>query len=76
MALLGRIIVIVFAVMVASIAAGMAIAVGVLGPEWHGFTGDFGERAGFWRAGFCRRQFHRRGRLAAAGHSDRDCREF
>jgi hypothetical protein len=48
MALLGRIIVIVFAVIVASIATGMAIAMGVLGPMWHGFTGDVGERVGFW----------------------------
>jgi hypothetical protein len=48
MALLGRIIVIIFAVMVASVAAGMAIAMGLLGPEWHGFTGDVVERASFW----------------------------
>lgn len=48
MALIGRIIVIIFAVMVASLVAGMAITIGLLGPEWHGFTGDAGERAGFW----------------------------
>src|SRR5665647_1202032 len=48
LALIGRLIVIVFAVMVASMAAGIAIAMGMLGPEWHGFTGDFGERTGFW----------------------------
>jgi hypothetical protein len=48
MALLGRIIIIIFAVMVASLAAGMAIATGLLGPAWHGFTGDVGERIGFW----------------------------
>ncbi len=52
MAFIGRIIVIAFAVMVASIAAGMAIAIGLLGPEWHGLTGDFGERAGFWMLAF------------------------
>ncbi len=40
MALLGRVIVIIFAVLIASLAAGVAIAVGVLGPEWHGLTGD------------------------------------
>lgn len=34
--------------MVASMAAGIAMAIGMLGPEWHGFTGDFGERTGFW----------------------------
>ena len=48
MSLIGRIIVIVFAVMMASIAAGMAIAVGILGPEWHSLTGDPGERVIFW----------------------------
>jgi len=52
MALLGRIIVITFAVMVASMAAGIAIAMGLLGPEWHGFTGEFGERVVFWGTAF------------------------
>jgi hypothetical protein len=47
-AFLGRLIVIAFALMVASMAAGIAVAIGLLGPEWHGFTGDFGERTGFW----------------------------
>jgi len=51
-ALLGRLIVIAFAVMVASIAAGMAIAMGALGPEWHVFSGDPGERVVFWSAAF------------------------
>ena len=48
MRLLGRIIVIMVAVLLASITAGIAIALGVLGPQWHGFTGDVVERAGFW----------------------------
>ena len=48
MALIGRIIVIFFAVMLATLAAGIAIAIGLLGPDWHGFTGDFAERTGFW----------------------------
>lgn len=52
MALIGRIFVIVFAVVVASIAAGIAIAFGLLGPAWHGFTGDVGERTGFWLLAF------------------------
>lgn len=52
MALLGRIIVIIFAVMVASLTAGMAIATGVLGPQWHALSGDMGERAVFWGATF------------------------
>lgn len=52
MYLLGRIVVIVFAVIVASMAAGMAIAMGVLGPDWHGFSGEVGERVGFWVVAF------------------------
>jgi len=48
MALIGRIVVIVFAVMVATFAAGVAITMGVLGPQWHAFSGDVGERADFW----------------------------
>jgi hypothetical protein len=39
-ALIGRIFVIIFAVMVASLASGMAIATGVLGPAWHSMSGD------------------------------------
>ncbi|MEI9804298.1 MAG: hypothetical protein WDN48_07275 [Pseudolabrys sp.] len=52
MALFGRIIVIGFAIMVASMAAGIAIAIGVLGPEWHGVSGDVGERFVFWGTAF------------------------
>lgn len=48
MSLLGRLFVVAFAVFVAMLAAGMAIAIGLLGPNWHGFTGDIGERVGFW----------------------------
>jgi hypothetical protein len=57
MYLLGRIIVILFAVMVASMAAGIVIAMGVLGPAWHGFTGDVGERVGFWMLAFAATSF-------------------
>jgi len=57
MALIGRIIVIAFAVMLASMAAGMAIAMGLLGPHWHGFSGDVGERAGFWVLAFAATSF-------------------
>jgi hypothetical protein len=52
MAFLGRIVVIVFAVMVASLAAGIAVAVGLLGPQWHGISGDVGERFFFWGTAF------------------------
>ncbi len=47
MALLGRIFVVIFAVLVASLATGVAIAIGLLGPEWHGLTGDAFERGTF-----------------------------
>jgi hypothetical protein len=46
--LIGRIFVIFFAVMLATLAAGIAIAIGLLGPEWQGFNGDVTQRAGFW----------------------------
>ncbi len=48
MALLGRLFVITFAIFVAMLAAGIAIAIGLLGPQWQGFSGDIGERVGFW----------------------------
>jgi hypothetical protein len=48
MSLVGRILVIIFALIVSSIAVGMAIAVGLLGPQWHAFSGDVGERVTFW----------------------------
>ena len=52
MSLLGRIVVIIFAVIAASLAAGMSIAVGLLGPQWHAFSGDIGERVTFWSVAF------------------------
>lgn len=52
MALLGRLFVIAFAVFVAMLAAGVAIAMGLLGPQWHVFSGDIGERVGFWVLAF------------------------
>ena len=48
MSFLGRLIVVSFAVMLASLAASMVIAAGLLGPEWHAFSGDFAERTGYW----------------------------
>jgi len=52
MSLLGRIIVIVFALIASSLAVGMAIAIGLLGPQWHAFSGDVGERVTFWGVAF------------------------
>ena len=48
MRLIGRIFVILFALMLASLAAGIVIATAILGPNWHGFTGDLAERGFFW----------------------------
>lgn len=48
MALIGRIFVIFFALVLAALAAGMVIAFGVLGPQWHSFSGDVVERSTFW----------------------------
>jgi len=52
MSLLGRIFVIIVALIASSIAVGMAIAVGLLGPQWHVFSGDVGERVTFWGVAF------------------------
>ena len=52
MSLVGRIFVIIFAVMMASLACGIAIAVGVLGPQWQAMSGDVGERVVFWGTAF------------------------
>ncbi len=52
MSLIGRLIVIVFALIVASLAAGAAIAFGVIGPGWHPYDGGFGEGIGFTIAVF------------------------
>jgi len=48
MALIGRIVVILFAIFVAMFAAGVALALGILGPQWHVLSGDIGERVAFW----------------------------
>lgn len=52
MSLIGRIFVIIFAVIVASMASGIAIAFGVLGPQWAGASSDIGERVFFWGTAF------------------------
>jgi hypothetical protein len=51
MSLIGRIFVIIFAVILASVAAGIAIALGFLGPQWHA-GGDPAERVVFWGIAF------------------------
>jgi hypothetical protein len=50
--MLGRITVIFLAFLIASAAAGITIAVALLGPDWPAFSGDAGERAGFWVLAF------------------------
>lgn len=52
MSLLGRLAVIVFAVVAASLAAGIAIAVGVLGPQWPALAGGPADRVMFWGVAF------------------------
>ncbi len=52
MSLIGRCFVIIFAVMMASLACGIAIAIGVLGPQWQAMSGDVGERVVFWGTAF------------------------
>jgi hypothetical protein len=48
--LLGRIVVIVFALWLATAAAGIAFSIGFLGPQWPALSGDPGERVIFWGA--------------------------
>jgi hypothetical protein len=48
LAFIGRFFVVWFAMIVASIAAGMVVSAGLLGPAWHGLTGDVVERGTFW----------------------------
>ena len=52
MAFLGRLIVIVFALWLATLAAGIVWSVGLLGPEWSALSGDPAERVVFWGAAF------------------------
>lgn len=52
MALFGRIIVIAFALIVASLAAGVMIAFGAIGPAMHAINGHVGEDVGFTIAVF------------------------
>jgi hypothetical protein len=51
-ALLGRIFVILFAVWFATIAAGIVMSIGLLGPQWPGLSGDPTDRIVFWGAAF------------------------
>jgi len=46
--LLSRIAIIFLAFVIASTAAGITIAVAVLGPDWPALSGDLGLRTGFW----------------------------
>jgi len=49
MPLLGRVIVILFAIFVAMLAAGVALALGILGPQWLPLSGDvIEESVAFW----------------------------
>jgi hypothetical protein len=48
MSLLSRVIVIVFGFLLASGAAGITIALALLGPDWPALSGTSAERSGFW----------------------------
>lgn len=52
MALLGRIFVILFALWVATMAAGIVWSVGLLGSHWPAMSGDIEDRVVFWGAAF------------------------
>jgi hypothetical protein len=50
--MVSRIAAILLAFLVASAAAGITIAVALLGPDWPALTGDAGDRGGFWVLAF------------------------
>ena len=52
MSLFGRIIVIVFALIVASMAAGITLAIGIVAPDWAGIDSDPVERVSFFIVSF------------------------
>jgi len=52
MSLLGRIIVIIFALIVASMAAGVALAIGIIAPDWAAMDSDPVERVSFFVVSF------------------------
>ena len=52
MSLLGRIIVIIFALIVASMAAGVALAIGIVAPDWATMDSDPVERVSFFFVSF------------------------
>ena len=52
MSLIGRLFVILFTVMLASMAAGIVIAFGILGTQWSSVSGDPVERVFFWGTAF------------------------
>ena len=52
MSLLGRIIVIIFAVMLASLAAGIMLAIGIIAPDWATMDSDPVERVTFFIVAF------------------------
>ena len=52
MALLGRIVVILFALWIATMVAGVVWSIGLLGAQWPALSGDVGDRVVFWGAAF------------------------
>ena len=52
MALLGRIFVILLALWIATMVAGVVWSIGLLGAQWPALSGDVGDRVVFWGAAF------------------------
>ena len=52
MALVGRIFIIFFALLLASLAAALTVAVILFGPQWHGWQNDIFVAVAFWIAAF------------------------
>jgi NADPH:quinone reductase-like Zn-dependent oxidoreductase len=50
--LLGRIVVVLFALWLATMVAGIVWSVGLLGAQWPAMSGDVGDRVVFWGAAF------------------------
>ncbi len=57
MSLLGRIIVIIFALIVASLAAGIALTIGIVAPDWATMDSDPVERVSFFVVSFFKTSF-------------------
>ena len=72
MSLLGRIIVIIFALIVAIMAAGITLAIGIIAPDWAGADADPFERVSFFIVSFFATSFVGAVAILPAASGDRD----